>query len=83
MPRRDFVNMPNAPDTGNGDLNKTLSAMKENIELLCGLRGDVNNNAVIKGDVDIDYPDDPTAADLTNLTRLKETVRKLMVVLKT
>jgi hypothetical protein len=83
MPRRDFINIPAVLDTGNGDLNKLLNAMKENIELLCGLRGDSHNHAVVRGDVDTDYPSTPEDASVESLTELKETVRKLMVNLKT
>lgn len=82
--RRDFVGIPNVPDTGNPDLNKFLASMKENVELLCALRGTQQNNvAVVKGDIETDYPDAPTASDLNNLTALFQTVRKLMVNLKT
>lgn len=77
MPRRDFTNMVRVP-TGNADLDKMLNAMAENIELLCGLRGDANNHAVVKGDIDTDYPDDPAVLD-----DVKETLRKVMVNLKT
>jgi hypothetical protein len=83
MPRRDFTNIPAIVDTGNSELNKTLNAMKENIELLCALRGDVGNHALVRGDITTDYPDTPTSASLNDLTTLKETVRKLMVNLKT
>lgn len=82
--RRDFVGIPVVPDTGNADLNRFLAALKENIELLCGLRGQQQNNiAVVKGDIETDYPDTPTAFDFNNLVVLKEVVRKLMVNLKT
>jgi hypothetical protein len=83
MSRRDFVNIPAIIDTGNGDLNKILNAMKENIELLCALRGDANNHAVVKGDIETDYPDTPADIDLAALVALKETLRRLMVDLKT
>lgn len=83
MPRRDFVNIPALIDTGNGDLNKALNAMKENIELLCGLRGDPSNHAVIKGDIDTYYPQTPEDNSLASLLELKESLRNLMVDLKT
>lgn len=83
MPRRDFVSLPTTPETGNADLNKFLNSLRENVELLCGLRGGTNNIAVVKGDIEIDYPAEPTVADLDALTSLKETVRQLMVELKT
>lgn len=82
--RRDFVGIPVVPDTGNADLNRFLSALKENIELLCNLRGQQQNNvAIVKGDITTDYPDQPTAFDFNNLVVLKEVIRKLMVDLKT
>lgn len=82
--RRDFVGIPVVPDTGNADINRFLAAIKENIELLCNLRGQQPNNvAVVKGDIDTDYPQTPTAADLNNLMALKETLRLVMVNLKT
>ena len=77
MPRRDFTNVISIPDTGNAELNKALNAMKENLELLCGQRGDSINHAVLKGDIEVDYPDNPAVLD-----SLKETVRKLLVSLK-
>lgn len=83
MPRRDFVSIPKLPDTGNADLNKALNAIVENIELLCGLRGNINNHAIVKGDIEQDYPETMTAVDIDNLTSLRETVRKLMVEMKT
>lgn len=84
MSRRDFVGIPVVPDTKNADLNRFLAALKENIELLCGLRGQQPNNvAIVKGDIETDYPDNPTAADLNNMLVLKEVIRKLMVNLKT
>lgn len=83
MPLNRFVNIPVIPQTGNPDLDKSLNGLKENVELLCALRGTVENNAVIKGNVTQDYPATPTAADLTNLTALQEVVRGLMVNLKT
>lgn len=82
--RRDFVGIPVVPDTGNPDLNRFLAALKEDIELLCALRGqEMNNIAVVKGDIETDYPATPTAVDLNNLMALRETVRLLMVDLKT
>lgn len=84
MSRRDFVGIPVVPDTKNADLNRFLAALKENIELLCGLRGQQPNNvAIVKGDIETDYPDNPTAVDLNNMLVLKEVIRKLMVNLKT
>lgn len=83
MPRRDFANMPALVDSGNPELNKLLATMRENIELLCGLRGDAANHAVVKGDIEQDYPDEPASNSLAELTKLKEVVRKLMVNLKT
>lgn len=77
MSRRDFTNVQ-LPDTGNAELNKALNAMKENIELLCALRGDPINHAVVKGDIETAYPD--SEGDIDDL---RETVRKLMVDLKT
>ena len=78
MPRNDYVSLQRVPDTGNAELNKFLAAMKENVELLCALRGAVSNHAVTKGTVTTDYPD--TDGDLASL---RETLRNVMVNLKT
>lgn len=82
MPRRNFVNIVAIVDSGNPDLNKALNAMKENIELLCGLRGGAEDHAVIKGEITTAYPTEPASASLNELMLLRETVRKLMIELK-
>lgn len=76
MPRRDFVNIQ-LPDTGNAELNKALNALKENVELLAGLRGDPINHAVVKGDIEVAYP--PVDADTDDL---RETLRGLLTNMK-
>lgn len=82
MPRRDFVSLLNVPDTGNPELNKFLNAMKENVELLAGLRGDRHNFAVVRGDITTDYPDTITAVSVDSVDGLRDTVRQLMVEMK-
>lgn len=77
MPRRDFAGIPNPPDTGNADMNRFLNAIKENLELLCGQRGDDINFSVVKGDITTAYPE----ANNT-LPELTETVRGIMVNMK-
>lgn len=84
MPRsHDFVSIPFIPDTGNEALNKVLLTMQENIELLAGLRGNERNHAVLKGDITQDYPETITAVSVEDVAALQETLRKLMVQLKT
>jgi hypothetical protein len=83
MALRHFANLPALVDTGNPELNKFLAAVRENVELLAGLRGEPSDWAVLKGDIDTAYPDDPIAVDLNTIVSLKETLRKLMVDLKT
>lgn len=69
--------------SGNSDLDKMLFAMLQNVELLCNLRATSNDAAVVKGDIETDYPADPADNSLASLQALKETVRALMVDLKT
>ena len=83
MPRRDFVSLLNVPDTGNPELNKFLNAMKENVELLAGLRGASHNYAVVKGDITTDYPDQITAVSVASVDGLRDSLRQLMVEMKT
>lgn len=83
MPRRDFVSLLTVPDTGNPELNKFLNGLKENVELLCSLRGDAGNHAVVKGDIATDYPSTITAASVAQIDGLRDTLRRVMVELKT
>lgn len=61
---RNFVSIPRIPDLDNPGLQAALEAMRENIELLAGLRGSNHNHAIVRGDIETGYP---TAASVDAL----------------
>lgn len=52
MPRRDFVNLPALPEGLTAWQKMLLDGVKENIELLIATRGNRDNWAVVKGDIE-------------------------------
>lgn len=82
MSRRDFVSIPQLPDTGSAEMNKALNAMKENIELLCGQRGAPINHAVLKGDIETGYPSEITDVTVAQVDGLRDKLRSLLAALK-
>jgi len=81
MPRNNFQSIPTLPDTGHDGLNRALEAMKQNIELLCGMRGS-GETAIIKNFVSTAYPAAVTGTTATDIANLRETLRSLMTDLK-
>jgi hypothetical protein len=63
-----FTAIPNIPQTGLSDWQfQTFNAMKENVELLIGARGDkgVANQAVIRGQITVNNVPNPTIQRVT------------------
>lgn len=55
-----FVAIPDVPQSLNEYERRFFSSIKENLELLLGHRGDRDNIALTRGDVQTDYPPDLT-----------------------
>lgn len=81
MPRNPFVSIPVLPDTGTEGLNRALEAMKQNIEMLCGMRG-ADDTAVTRRQIETTYPLSITGDNTTDIANLRETLRALMADLK-
>jgi len=68
MPTRGprFVAIPNIPPVGVPEWQASiLSAMKENIELLIGARGDSSTRAIVKGQFTVTNPPSQTMTRVT------------------
>ena len=81
MPRNTFQSMPIIPPTGNDPMDRALETMRENIEMLCGMRSK-NDTAVTRADITVAYPAELTGTAATDIANLRETLRFLLVNLK-
>lgn len=61
-----FIAIPQLPKNIPGDLAQFLSALKENVELLTGTRGDAESHAVLRGDIRTEAPKGTTNQELSD-----------------